>query len=112
MNLSKHAENLKIEIGAKPYGGIVYYSIKREVDEKSENIPKPKHYLITVKRVCRDIKYENVDPFDTYNVIFTVNRLGRKATFDNCVVDSVVEELGTDGEIYQTVNLTAPVRHT
>lgn len=112
MNVSKYADNLKIYIGAKLYGGIVDYSIKRELSGENTALPNQKQYLITVKRVCREKTYENVDPFDQYTVDFVIERLGKKASFYNCNVNWVLEELGDNNEILQTVNLTATTRNS
>lgn len=110
MNISNYADDLKINIGGKLYGGIVYYSIRREPNGDGTSTPNMQRYIITVKRICRAKKYETVDNFDQYTVDFTVERLGKKATFSNCTVNSVTEELYDENKILQTVNLTATSR--
>lgn len=112
MDFSKHKDKFKIEINDTPFGAITKYLVSKETDTESEEIEKPHHYIITIRRrYDQRGQREVVNLYGFDKVKFAVTRLGYKITYPACTIRQIIEDISEEDKlIYQTVVLCAKTR--
>ena len=108
MDFTKHKEEFSVSVNGFPIGAISYYSVSYEekhYDTEEEAVAGPKlHYVITIKRQLESEHLrENYNFYipEKFNVHIT--RCKTKVKFDNCQLEGILEDLGEDRMIYQTL---------
>ena len=104
MNFSKHTDKFSVKVNKIPLGQITYYRAERGtcVAATTQN-----YTVVFRRRVPDNPKREgfNFHTHDNFNVTFI--RANSRITYVDCIVKSVVEEIGDDRLIYETVTLAA-----
>ncbi len=109
MDFSKHTDKFAIFVNAIPLGQVTNYWIERTEVKETEDVPCP--YTIKIRRrIATNPNREMIDFYDYSKFNITFVRAGVKITFAYCTVSAILEEIGEDRLIYETLTFSSPVR--
>ena len=111
MDFSKHNDTFSITISHMNYGAITNYSVLYEKDPDSSD--GSKHFVITIKRRM-DFQFERdlIDIYSSAGFEIAITRGNERVIFPLAVAQSVLEEIGDDKLLYQTMVFTTKHRRT
>lgn len=104
MDFSKHTDKFSVKVNKIPLGQVTYYRATRGTWVSAST----RYYTVEIKRrIPNNPERElfNFHTHDNFNVTFI--RAASRITYVDCVVEKVVEEIGDDRLIYETVTLAA-----
>ncbi len=100
MDFSKHEDKFAVKVNGIAVGHITNYSVTKHIYTDTTIPP----YVVTIRRrVAPSPDREMLDFYSTVEFKVEIFRAGIKTTFLKCQTLEVLEEIGEDRLIYQTV---------